>query len=58
MQPYLWVGVVVTYLTMGRFDLAKNPQVVPVMEQDQILASGQSLDSKEPLYAKAQLDQP
>jgi hypothetical protein len=54
LQPYLLAGVAVTYLTTGRFDLANNARVVPVMDQEQVLASGETADPEETLYAKAQ----
>lgn len=53
-QPYILVGVAITYLTMGRFDLANNAPVVPVMDQEQTLASGKVNDPKGTLYANAQ----
>jgi hypothetical protein len=34
------VGIAVTYLTSGRFDLAKNSAVIPVMDQVSTLVSG------------------
>ena len=34
------VGIAVTYLTRGRFDLAKNSPVIPVMDQVFTLVSG------------------
>ncbi len=40
LQPYVMVGIAVTYLTRGRFDLAKNSPAIPVMDQVYILASG------------------
>jgi hypothetical protein len=40
LNPYVLAGIAVTYLTNGRFDFAKNALVVPVMDQEQILASG------------------
>jgi hypothetical protein len=39
-HPYVLVGIAITYLTNGRFELAKNAPVVPVMEQEQMLVSG------------------
>jgi hypothetical protein len=38
LHPYLLAGIAVTYLTNGRFQLAKDAPVVPVMEQEQMLA--------------------
>jgi hypothetical protein len=38
-QPYVLAGVAVTYLTRGRFDLSHDVPVVPVMEQEQVLAN-------------------
>ena len=40
LQPYVMVGIAVTYLTRGRFDLAKNSPVIPVMDQVFTLVSG------------------
>jgi hypothetical protein len=40
LNPYVLAGIAVTYLTNGRFDFAKNAPVIPVMDQEQILASG------------------
>jgi hypothetical protein len=57
-QPYILVGVAVTYLTMGRFDLANSAQVVPVMDQEQILASGTANDPSGTFYAKTQSIEP
>jgi hypothetical protein len=57
-QPYILAGVAVTYLTMGRFDLSNNAQIVPVMDQEQILASGTVNDRKGTLYANTQSIQP
>jgi hypothetical protein len=37
LHPYVLAGIVVTYLTNGRFQLAKNAPVIPVMEQQQML---------------------
>lgn len=39
-HPYVLVGIAITYLTTGRFELAKNAPVVPVMDQEQMLVSG------------------
>jgi hypothetical protein len=33
-------GIAVTYLTTGRFEIAKHAPVVPVLAQEQALASG------------------
>jgi len=40
LQPYVMVGIAVTYLTSGRFNLAKNSPAIPVMDQVTTLASG------------------
>jgi len=53
-QPYILAGVALTYLTMGRFDLTNNAPVVPVMDQEQILASGKLDDPNKTLYAEVQ----
>jgi hypothetical protein len=57
-QPYVLAGVAVTYLTMGRFDLSNHARVVPVMDQEQILANGKGDNPKGTLYAKTQAIQP
>ncbi len=57
-QPYLLAGVAVTYLTMGRFNLSNTAPVVPVLEQEQILASGETDYPKEALRGNAQAVQP
>ncbi len=41
-HPYFLVGIAVTYLTSGRFELAKNAPVIPVMDQEKTLVAGQS----------------
>jgi hypothetical protein len=38
LNPYILAGIAVTYLTNGRFALAKNAPVIPVMEQEQLLS--------------------
>jgi hypothetical protein len=38
LNPYVLAGIAVTYLTNGRFNFAKNAPVIPVMNQEQILA--------------------
>jgi len=40
LQPYVMVGIAITYLTRGRFNLAKNSPVIPVMDQISELVSG------------------
>ena len=40
LQPYVMVGIAVTYLTSGRFDLAKNSPVIPVIDQVYTLVGG------------------
>jgi hypothetical protein len=57
-QPYLLAGVAVTYLTMGRFNLSNGAPVVPVTDQEQILASGETDYPKAALGANAQSIQP
>jgi len=42
LNPYVLVGIAVTYLTNGRFDFAKNVPVVPVTDQEQALFIGRS----------------
>jgi hypothetical protein len=44
LQPYVMVGIAVTYLTNGRFNLAKNAPVIPVMDQVSTLVSGKPGD--------------
>jgi hypothetical protein len=44
LQPYVMVGIAVTYLTSGRFNLAKNAPVIPVMDQVSTLVSGKPGD--------------
>jgi hypothetical protein len=39
-HPYFLAGIAVTYLTSGRFELAKNGTPVPVMDQEQMLVNG------------------
>ena len=39
-QPYVLAGIAVTYLTNGRFELANNAPIVPVMNQEQALVNG------------------
>lgn len=41
-HPYFLAGIAVTYLTNGRFELAKNAPVIPVIDQEQTLVSGRS----------------
>jgi hypothetical protein len=42
LNPYVLAGIAVTYLTNGRFELAKNAPIVPVLEQEQMLAGGKA----------------
>ena len=39
-NPYVLAGIAVTYLTSGRFEIAKNAPVIPVLAQEQTLARG------------------
>jgi hypothetical protein len=41
-HPYFLAGIAVTYLTNGRFDLAKNAPEIPVTDQEQTLVRGKS----------------
>jgi hypothetical protein len=41
-HPYVLAGIAVTYLTNGRFDLAKNAPEIPVTDQEQTLLSGKA----------------
>jgi len=47
-NPYVLAGLAVTYLTNGRFALAKNAPVIPVMEQEQMLTG---VRAQEPITA-------
>jgi hypothetical protein len=40
LNPYFLAGIAVTYIANGRFDLAKQAPVVPMMNQEQALFSG------------------
>jgi hypothetical protein len=40
LNPYFLAGIAVTYLANGRFELAKNAPVVPMMSQEQALFRG------------------
>jgi hypothetical protein len=40
LNPYFLAGVAVTYLVNGRFELAHNAPVVPIMNQEQVLFRG------------------
>jgi hypothetical protein len=42
LNPYVLIGIAVTYLTNGRFEFAKNVPVVPVTDQEQALFMGRS----------------
>lgn len=42
LHPYFLAGIAVTYLTNGRFDLAKNAPVIAVADQEQALLRGGS----------------
>jgi len=42
LNPYVLVGIAVTYLTNGRFEFSKNVPVVPVTDQEQALFVGRS----------------
>jgi hypothetical protein len=44
LNPYVLAGIAVTYLTNGRFDMAKNAPVIPVMDQVDTLVSGKPGD--------------
>ena len=39
-NPYVLAGIAVTYLTRGRFEIAKHAPIVPVLAQEQSLVSG------------------
>jgi hypothetical protein len=41
-HPYVLAGIAVTYLTNGRFELAKNAPEIPVTDQEQTLLSGKA----------------
>jgi hypothetical protein len=40
LNPYVLAGIAVTYLTRGRFEIAKHAPIVPVLAQEQSLVSG------------------
>jgi hypothetical protein len=40
LNPYVLAGIAVTYLTSGRFAIAKDAPVIPVLAQEQTLARG------------------
>jgi hypothetical protein len=40
LNPYVLAGIAVTYLISGRFEIATHAPVVPVLAQEQTLASG------------------
>ena len=40
LNPYFLAGIAVTYFVNGRFELAKNAPVVPMMSQEQALFTG------------------
>ena len=44
LNPYVLAGIAVTYLTNGRFDMAKNAPVIPVTDQVDTLVSGKPGD--------------
>jgi hypothetical protein len=48
-NPYVMAGIAVTYLTNGRFELANDAPVIPVMEQQEMLATGIVDTSVKPL---------
>ncbi len=48
-NPYVMAGIAVTYLTNGRFELANDAPVIPVMEQQEMLAMGIVDTSVKPL---------
>jgi hypothetical protein len=52
LQPYVLAGIAATYLTMGRFNLAHNAAVVPVLDQEQILENGKADSTAKTLQAE------
>jgi len=54
-HPYFLAGIAVTYLIRGRFELANNAPVVPVMDQEQMLVSGKLVSVKTDTSVKALL---
>ena len=40
LNPYVVAGIAVSYLSTGRFRMAKNAPVIPVAEQERMLVSG------------------
>jgi hypothetical protein len=47
LNPYFAVGIAITYVTRGRFEMAKHAPVIPVMDQAQTLESGEIGDYSE-----------
>jgi hypothetical protein len=46
LQPYVLAGIAATYLTRGRFNLANNAPIVPVMDQAQVLTGDVETNAK------------
>lgn len=58
LNPYFLAGIAVTYLANGRFELAKNAPVVPMMNQEQALFRGKSDSPDKTLEADTKNIQP
>jgi len=58
LQPYVLAGIAATYLAMGRFNLSNNAPVVPVIEQEQLLANGRADVSVKTFDPDAQSSRP
>ena len=54
LNPYFLAGIAATYLVNGRFALAKNAPVVPMMSQEQALFSGKIDGTEKALEADTQ----
>ena len=54
LNPYFLAGIAVTYFVNGRFELAKDAPVIPIMSQEQVLFSGKIADPNKTLEANTQ----
>ena len=53
-HPYFLAGIAVTYLANGRFNLAKNAQLVNILDQEEALVSGKINVPPDRFVAEAQ----
>ncbi len=53
-HPYFLAGIAVTYLANGRFNLAKNAQIVSILDQEGALVSGKINVAPDRFVAEAQ----